>query len=136
MLINLSNHPVSTWNNKQLEAAVCQFGEIVDIHFPVIPPDAGEREICLLAEEYAGIIEAKLGELPCGDNENAVHLMGEMTFCYALIDRLDKSKLNFYASTTERNTSENGYGEKTVKFNFVRFRKYASYYEDRGKSPD
>ena len=37
MFINLTNHPSATWSEEQLKAAR-QYGEIVDLHFPIIEP--------------------------------------------------------------------------------------------------
>lgn len=133
MLINLSNHPSSLWSEKQISAAIKQFGSITDISFPNIPPDEDEKYIVLLARKYGDIIEKVFEEAPKEKNakfENAIHLMGEMTFCFALMDYTDRGNYNFYASTTNRIVSDIAQGEKTVKFDFVRFRKYASFYEE------
>ena len=44
MIINLSNHPKETWQEKQLQAARA-YGELVDLPFPQLPGSmTGERE--------------------------------------------------------------------------------------------
>ena len=52
-----------------------------------------------------------------------VHLMGEMNFTFALITKLKARGIKCVASTTQRETVEEG-GVKVSKFNFVRFREY------------
>ena len=51
MLINLSNHPSSNWSGDQLDAAK-KYGEIVDLQFPNISPDASSNQIAVLVNEY------------------------------------------------------------------------------------
>jgi len=45
MLLNLSNHALNTWSNKQVEAAEKLYGKIIDIPFPKVNPNADENEI-------------------------------------------------------------------------------------------
>ena len=120
MLINLSNHPVSKWSNEQLSAAQTQFGEVVDLPFPTVDPQADESQVVSLADEYAD----RVSEL-AGKNQVTVHLMGEMNFTFALAARLQKRGYPCVASTTERIVQELPNGRKEVKFQFVRFRNYA-----------
>lgn len=134
MLINLTNHPYKHWSKEQKQAATEQFGEVVDIKFPDIPADADEDYVIKLAVEYGTQIEDMIDILqPKGEMqpfyEDAVHLMGEMTFCYALIDYLGTEMNSFYASTTERNVHYDKAGNKVVDFKFVKFRQYRSYWE-------
>ncbi len=44
MLINLSNHPLSSWSEQQLQAAT-SYGKCIDLPFPDINPLWGEQEI-------------------------------------------------------------------------------------------
>lgn len=131
MLINLSNHPSKKWGELQMEAAIKQFGEVVDLEFPNIPPDADEEEVVRIAVEYGGRVINMIDEA-ADENpliEHAIHLMGEQTFCFALMDFVDVSDYFFYASTTERNVIELDNGKKQTEFKFVRFRRYKSYYD-------
>ncbi len=48
MLINLSNHPLSNWSEKQRQAAEQQFGQIVNLPFPTVPTDADLAQVILL----------------------------------------------------------------------------------------
>lgn len=109
LLINLTNHPSQEWNEEQLKAAH-SYGEIEDMEFPTIPPYMGEDEIEKVIKKYEQII-LKKSEV----NLLTVHIMGEQTFCYGLINRLTKHRIRCMASCTERGT-----------FKFVRFREYVS----------
>lgn len=115
MLLNLSNHPSSNWTEPQL-AAAGGISQVIDLPFPQVDPDGDEADIEQLANDYCNKIEA----MP---NIEAVHIMGEMTFCYKLITKLKTHNIRCLASTTKRETVEEN-GVKISKFNFVRFREY------------
>lgn len=121
MLINLSNHPSSTWPDNQL-AATEKYGGVADLAFPSIDPHAETWQIQELAERY----EIKLRKLRAKGSFDrfAVHLMGELTFCFALVVRLQKYGIVCVASTTTRITTNLTDGTKTSRFEFVRFREY------------
>lgn len=120
MLINLSNHPSPNWSPKQLESASI-YGKLVDLPFPVIDPEAATDIINRLAEEFKTEIVKLLSNNPM--EKHAVHLMGEITFCFALAVMLQNHGIDCIASTTERIVVEKG-RQKTVEFNFTRFRQY------------
>lgn len=116
MLLNLSNHPSASWPEEQLTAAIEKYNSVEDLAFPQINPEWDSDQIEQLAEEY----EIKVRKL----NPTAVHLMGEMTFTYKLVNRLKAIGIPCIASTTERIATEDGNGNKTSVFQFVRFRMY------------
>lgn len=118
LLINLSNHPSAGWGARQREAAE-MYGEIEDMTFPAIPPEAGEREITDLAEEYVSRIEER-----AETRDVTVHIMGEVTFCYAVITRLQSLGIPCLSSTTRRQITEAADGVKEVHFDFETFREY------------
>ena len=123
MLINLSNHPSIKWPENQLKAAIKEFNEIVDLSFPAINPAIDENELLALANNYA---EKCLQQFNSATNQhlkNAVHIMGELTFCFALVSLLQKKGIRCIASTTKRIAIQNGL-TKTSGFEFVRFREY------------
>lgn len=121
MLINITNHPLKSWSKTQIETAGKQFGIITDISFPKIAPDISEMEIDKLANTYFLNIIEKFNSLP--DENNAVHIMGELTFTFNLVYKLLQNGIVCIASTTERNTKE--FNDKKIsEFNFVRFREY------------
>lgn len=125
MLINLSNHPSTFWDEKQKQAAG-QYGQLTDIPFPSINPEASTDNIALLAETYESKVRKLLSEESSGPF--AVHIMGEFTFCFALVARLQKSGIPCFASTTRRQTVNHPDGSKTSKFYFVVFREYPTLF--------
>lgn len=122
MLINLSNHPLDEWDEKQKKEAASLYGEVIDIPFPAVPPQADPLEIDKMTDEYLQKIQTV-----AQNNEVVVHIMGEMTFCYALIQKLQKHNIKCVASTTERNVHYLPTGERVVDFNFIQFRAYNLY---------
>lgn len=118
MFINLTNHPSSGWSKEQLEAAQ-KYGEIVDLPFPNVDEQATETEINNLADDYLAIIKKK-GKV----QELTVHIMGEQTFCYALISKLQKEGIRCIASCTKHDTFINEQGQKVSTFHFTRFREF------------
>lgn len=128
MFINLSNHPSGKWSSEQHAAALAlsrelnkeQYpdGEIKDIQFPNIPPDASTQDVYSLAEAYYQQITNNIAPL------TPMHIMGEMTFTCTLIAMLQKGGFRCVAATSQRNTIENADGSKTIVFNFVQFRDY------------
>lgn len=132
MFINLSNHPSDKWSDEQRQAALAlsqslvmpnalenKQATILDLAFPNIPPAATTQDLIELVEKYAANINKQA--IP---TQSAVHVMGEMTFCFALVQCLQKQGFLCVASTSERNTIENPDGSKTIVFNFVQFRPY------------
>ncbi len=116
--INYSNHPSIAWSEEQREAAL-KFGQIADIPFRSVDPDADSSLIAkAVDEEMAKILAEAKGKNP------VVHVMGEMTFTYALVNRLKNAGIRCVASTTKRVVVDNGDGSRTSMFNFVRFRDY------------
>jgi hypothetical protein len=116
MLLNISNHPSSSWPQLQMDMAIREYGRVADMPFPHIDPEAGETEIEELADQYLSrILEIK---------PEAVHLMGELNFTFALSKRILSHGVTCLASTTHRRTEDLPDGTKVSKFEFVRFRKY------------
>ena len=119
MLINLTNHPWEKWDEAQKEQAKKYYGEVIDIPFPNIPPTASAYEVEELANKYFEKI------VPYAfDNLDAVHIQGEFTFTFRLVNILLSNNIKCIASTTERIMTENPDGTRTYKFRFVRFREY------------
>lgn len=117
MFINFTNHPSENWSEKQLTAAR-RYGEIVDLSFPIIEPTFTKEDILLLVKESS---EAILG---IKEDDTVVHVMGEMTFTYNLVNALKELGITCLASTTERNTVMTPDGKKISEFKFVQFREY------------
>lgn len=119
MLINLSNHPLSNWSEPQKKTARDQFGQVTDLPFPAINPAGDETYIRELVAEYL----LKVQTISQGTSSVAIHIMGEMTFTFAMVIALQKYGYACVASTTERITVEQG-GIKNSEFRFLKFREY------------
>lgn len=117
MLINLSNHPSDRWSPAQRQAATAEYGEIMDIAFPAIPPAASTTEVHHLVQDTLARITEQT-------DLQAVHVMGEMTYVYAMVTQLQAVGIPAIASTSQRNTIDHPDGTKTVQFEFVQFRPY------------
>jgi len=120
MLINLSNHPSAKWSENQKAVAEKLYGSVTDFPFPSINPTWTKEQVVALAEE-------KLNEclviLPKTGN-NAIHIMGEMTFIHAFLNLAKLKGVSCVASTTERLVEINDKGEKVSIFKFMQFREY------------
>lgn len=117
IFINLSNHPSSGWSGEQLSAARA-YGEIVDIPFPMVSPEATLEQVKDLAEQCVNDIMG-LNAQKC-----VVHVMGEMTLTYRIVSLLKRRGIPCVASTTERQVHTDENGNKVSAFRFVQFRKY------------
>ena len=130
MFLNLSNHPSHKWTDRQREAALAISRDlndgldeagifIEDMPFPNIPPNADSEAVADLADDFYRKINNE-----CVAELTAVHIMGEMTFVYMLVQKLQKRGFECYAGTSDRKTIDHDNGTKTVVFDFVQFRKY------------
>lgn len=118
MFVNFSNHPSRYWDNKQRESSL-YYGELIDMPFPQIAPNATVEELQMLAETCVHRIVA------LADSQTiTVHIMGEMTFTYMVVTKLKEMGIKCVASTTERKTSYSEDGTKLSEFSFVKFREY------------
>lgn len=117
--VNCSNHPSSKWASDQCEAAE-EYGEIIDVRFPLVPPTATNEELNLLVEET---LEKIMNAMPV-----AVMCMGEFVVCYRLVNRLKDQGIPVYASCSERESKEyideTGAIRKESTFEFKGFREY------------
>lgn len=120
MLINISNHPYARWQTAQREAAKA-YGEVMDMPFPNVPPQATTAQVEIMA---VGAINDILSMMQQHDNPTTtIHLMGEMTFTYILLNKLRAQGIPCVASTTERSITMEGNLKKTI-FKFIQFRPY------------
>jgi hypothetical protein len=123
MLINLSNHPSAQWTENQTNTAKVNYGEIIDYSFPHIEPEASTEQILLLAHLYSNRVIELFDVNNKSSQTNAVHIMGELSFCFAVIAILQKNNIDCIASTTVRDAAVSG-NQKTSVFRFVQFRTY------------
>jgi hypothetical protein len=113
MLLNLTNHPSKLWGGGQLNAATTMYGSVIDMAFPAIDPSMDLKAVNALAKEYL----YKVLSTGC----DAVLLQGEFTFTIQLGVMLSKY-MPVLTACSERNTTLNEDGTKTVAFEFVQFR--------------
>lgn len=112
--VNISNHSLSDWSEKQKKAALGFASHIAELPFPSIPPE-------MSTEEIEKIAESLLKDLP----ENTTHamVMGEFVLTHILVKKLQRQDIVCLAVTTERHATENA-GVKNSVFDFVTFRPY------------
>lgn len=124
LFVNLTNHPVAKFQNKQLQAAQA-LGEVQEIKFPQIDPHASTNDVHTLAASY-------LSDILNNSKEFAhvyVQIMGEMVFTASFVHQsMMHDNITCIASTTDRQVveieMEDGTIEKKTTFDFVQFRKY------------
>ncbi len=116
MLLNLSNHPSSDWPATQLEFALKNWNKVEDLPFPNIDPNWNTDRVLQEAEIFVAMIRKT--------DPTAVHLMGELCFCFHLCRLLKEAGLRVVASTTQRKASIDARGNKTSTVEFVQFRDY------------
>lgn len=130
--INLSNHSHQEWDPKQVTACVdprnnARVLDIYDIPFPHINPRATTEDVYKLAAEYSKKIKSLIKEHIKDEalqREVPIHIMGEMSFTFALVQRLQAEGFKCYASTTRRIYTSAPDGSTVRRFEFVRFREY------------
>ena len=120
MLINISNHPHEGWQPKQCKAAKI-YGHIINIPFPTIPPKATTAEVEIMVDVYLNNILILIQQ--DRNQPTVVHIMGEMTFTYALVSKLQVQGIICVASTTKRMVTVTNDIKKTA-FKFIQFRPY------------
>lgn len=118
MFVNFTNHPSSRWGKEQLEASA-PYGEIIDIPFPQIDPEASAEEITEKAERYAELILSRKPDF--------VLCQGEFCMAYHVIRLLKEKGIPVGAACSERRVQEKvgaAGTEKTVLYRFVKYREY------------
>lgn len=121
MLINLSNHPSVYWSERQMSMARERWGQVIDLSFPALSPTLTTAEVLVIAEEYKGRCVDMLRN--SADEVSAVHLMGEIVFCFRLVQLLKDAGVMVVASAAERDVSYTNDVKNSI-FNFVTFREY------------
>lgn len=118
VFLNLSNHPSQDWDARQLEAA-SRYGRVVDRQFPDVDPDATDEDIRSLA---VSVVDEIIGQY--GKVHVTVHIMGEMTLTYHIVNLLRSYGITCVASCTNRDVEDKPDGTKLVRFHFAQFRRY------------
>lgn len=119
MFVNFSNHSSADWSEEQRQAAE-SYGNIIDIKFPSVDPDASESDIEALADKC---VESILAQKP-----SAVMCQGEFTLCYTVVRRLKEKGIVCLAACSVRESKEHRLDDGKVRrvsvFRFCRFREY------------
>jgi hypothetical protein len=95
-------------------------GEIRDVPFPEVPPEADSDDVSAMAAQWAERIAAM--------NPSAVMVQGEYTLAFTIVRDLQSRGVHCYAATTRRvvevTKAADGEVSKMSRFEFVRFREY------------
>lgn len=117
--VNHTNHPSARWSAEQITAAEI-YGEISDLPFPAISPDADSDEVRELVKIN---LEKILALEPA-----AVLCQGEFNYTFEMVEQLKKIGVPVMAATSERivreEILEDGSTRQISTFRFVRFREY------------
>lgn len=126
MLINISNHSCTNWGLDQLNTAKSKWSRVVDLLSPMIPPEAGVNDLIPVVNDYV----KKVQEIAKLEKEGSVfiHVMGELTFTFMVIAKLQREGFQCVASTTKRDVIEEN-GIKLSEFKFVQFRVFPRFDE-------
>lgn len=119
MFVNYSNHPSAFWGDLQKKEAE-KWGELKDLPFPSVDPEAEEEDIEKIAEKEV--------EKICGMKPRAVLCQGEFTLAFSVITKLKKRGITVVAACSKREAIEQVIRGNEVKkesiFLFVKFREY------------
>lgn len=118
MLINYSNHPSNLWPENQHSQAIKQFKLILDEPFPYIDPTANTSQLQTLANSEFQRIHNKYKH-----SNYAMHIMGEHTYIFLIIQLFLHHNIPCFASTTHRITTQQN-NIKQSQFQFIQFRPY------------
>jgi hypothetical protein len=101
--------------------------DVYDVPFPHINPRATKHDVEMLADDYFKKITTLIHEHVAEKSlqpQVPIHIMGEMSFTFALVRRLQAAGYKCLASTTRRIYSKDSEGKNVRRFEFVRFREY------------
>lgn len=121
LLVNHTNHPVSTWPPAQRRAAAGIYAQVVDLPAPLVTAECSERELEEMARTRAEEILAM--------QPTAVLCQGEYCYTYAVVSRLRQAGVTVLAACSERvveeSREEDGSIRRVSRFVFSRFRRYS-----------
>ena len=127
IFLNLSNHPSEGWSEEQLYNLTLSNNHMVyysllrDFPFFSFENSLPFFNIISMVNNLADDTVSTITAL---GKDIVVHIMGEMTFTFAVVSRLKAMNIKCVASTTERNTVITPDGKKISEFKFVQFREY------------
>lgn len=124
MFLNITNHPVSEWPQKQIDFVHEKYGEIVEIPYPQINPTWTNEDIRRAVTELADQIDEM--------HPSAILVMGEFSLIFQMIDCLLQRGHKVLTACSVRNTvvksNPDGTRTKIAKYDFQCFREYEYFY--------
>lgn len=131
MFVNISNQMSHKWSGAQCDAAVAlaNGGEICDLLFPCVSPDASDADVMDTAQRTVKvaleIIEARNSRI---EEKDVFHVMGEITCTFHIVNALKNLGYKVFASTYRRTKETRLYDDGsevyTELYKFVKFREY------------
>lgn len=118
MFVNVSNVPFSDWQETQLNDAKL-YGRLYEFRMQETDPEASTSAIVEQAKSLADRIAKIVWEND--ESKNAVMVLGEPSFSFALIRELQIRRLTVVCPTYRIEL----YGDDELIETFVRFRNYA-----------
>ena len=119
IFINHTNHPSTKWQENQRTAAE-KYGRIIDMGFPMIPPEESSQEVRRRAMDMAEKISAMHPE--------AVLCQGEYGYTFAFVDSMLSRGVKVLTACSERVVrewlDEEGCQHRDAVFQFYQFREY------------
>lgn len=115
ILLNVSNHPSSKWESKQIEASKEYGSHIIDIPFPQLKKDSNREKCC------SELVESILNYVKESKKVVTVHIMGEMALTFHVVNQLQSMGIPCVSSFSERVSIEKGLNTKESSFNFEYF---------------
>ncbi|MEM6318140.1 MAG: TIGR02221 family CRISPR-associated protein [Bacteroidota bacterium] len=110
-LLNVSHHPFAHWSTAQRQLAQQQFGSVRDLAFPEVDAALSPTAFNALVEQYYRQIKQL--------RPQAVHIMGELTFTYALVRRLKGEGVVCLASVVHRQIGQSE--DRTIDYDFRKY---------------
>lgn len=117
MFVNVSNIPLSDWQGAQLDEAKL-YGRLYEFRMPEVDAEASTTVVTDLARALADRIAKVVWEND--EKKNAVMVLGEPSFSFALIRELQIRRLTVVCPTYRIEL----YDDEDLIENFVRFRNY------------
>jgi len=116
MLINLSNHPFSTWPEAQQHDAIQHYISVVDIEFPHIEPEWKYEKLVDIANNLLTRV--------LSNKADAIYVVGEHVFTFMLVRLFQKNGLKCINAKSKRLITELENGSVSKSFQFKGFREY------------
>mgnify|MGYP001297379241 CR=1 FL=1 len=114
MFINISNHPSGRFDAAQLAAASeLGNGQVHDLPFPNVPPEASPEEVRALALDLVSRVPSEA---------RVAMVQGEFSLFLEVVPRLQERGVQIVVATSERDVVEGPDGQKVVRFRFCQFR--------------